>query len=156
MNAGLPGTGIGGLFYLLSALWAPVDALGRMARGRGDEVRWGLVLRQTTIALSIIGALWATGWGFGYLLSERSGGIVPGIARLAPATPVENVIVMAAVLGTLGILGLVLLMVQVLRLTVGRPRAAARPGIAPPTPRPVVAEARGGRRPARASAAGRR
>ena len=49
MTAGLPGTGIGGMFYLISALATPLweaylRVRGRRARG------WGLVVAQTAIA----------------------------------------------------------------------------------------------------------
>jgi hypothetical protein len=50
MSVGLPGTGVGAAFYLLSALWAPIRSLLRRdGRSRG----LGIAL----IALGIIGAL---------------------------------------------------------------------------------------------------
>jgi len=59
-NAGLPGTGIGGLFYLLLALWMPVGELWRTVRGRSSRERWRLVGTQFALACAIIAALVAT------------------------------------------------------------------------------------------------
>lgn len=56
MNAGLPGTGIGGLFYMLSALWMPVAALIRMARGSERPSNWKLVVSQFGLAAGIFAA----------------------------------------------------------------------------------------------------
>ena len=62
MNPGLPGAGIGGLFYILSALWMPICELWRRRQGQAPG-RWPLVARQVGIAVGIIvamsGAFWA-------------------------------------------------------------------------------------------------
>jgi hypothetical protein len=68
MTAGVPGTGIGGLFYLLGALWMPCYELFLTMRGQSSLARWYLVGRQTGIALGIICGMWATGWLLGLLL----------------------------------------------------------------------------------------
>jgi hypothetical protein len=61
MIAGLPGTGIGGLFYLISALAMPVREAWRAATGNGEPQRQRLALRQSAMALLIMGAIWLTG-----------------------------------------------------------------------------------------------
>jgi hypothetical protein len=60
MNAGLPGTGLGGLFYVLLALWMPVAELYATLRGRSSVARWRLVLRQLLLACGIVLAVVAT------------------------------------------------------------------------------------------------
>ena len=60
MNAGLPGTGLGGVFYLLLALLMPVRELYLTVRGRSSRERWALVLRQFALACGILAALFAT------------------------------------------------------------------------------------------------
>jgi hypothetical protein len=40
MNAGLPGTGIGGVFYLVSALFMPFFELFKTLRGESNLERW--------------------------------------------------------------------------------------------------------------------
>jgi len=62
MNPGLPGTGIGGLFYILSALWMPACEIWRRCRGNATG-RWPLVARQFAIAVGVVattsGVFWA-------------------------------------------------------------------------------------------------
>src|SRR4026207_1672458 len=70
MTVGLPGAGIGGLFYLLSVLAMPFRAAGEsllISSGRrsppaGSKPRWSLVWKQFAMASGIIAALWVTGW----------------------------------------------------------------------------------------------
>lgn len=59
-NAGLPGTGIGGLFYLLLALWMPVAELHATLRGRSSRDRWRQVGTQFALACGIIAAVAGT------------------------------------------------------------------------------------------------
>lgn len=56
-TAGLPGTGLGGLFYILLALWMPVRELYLAARGRGDRARLRFALGQGLMALGILAAV---------------------------------------------------------------------------------------------------
>ena len=61
MSPGLPGTGIGGLFYILSALWMPACELWR--RRRGDApARWSLVGKQFGIAIGIVASMTGVFW----------------------------------------------------------------------------------------------
>ncbi|MEO8359216.1 MAG: hypothetical protein ABI672_04225 [Vicinamibacteria bacterium] len=60
MNAGLPGTGIGGLFYLFSALFMPVRELWRASRGRGRAGDLRLAFRQSGMAVAILFVAWLT------------------------------------------------------------------------------------------------
>jgi hypothetical protein len=66
MPAGLPGTGVGGLFLILSALLMPLVELRRRVRGRTRLGRWRLVGRQTALAIGIVagvaGGVWALYW----------------------------------------------------------------------------------------------
>ena len=79
MTVGLPGVGIGGIFYLVSALLMPVRELGRAMRRDPGARHWGLVSRQTSIALGILAALWLTGWLVGRMLMHAP---VIAMARL--------------------------------------------------------------------------
>ena len=54
MSVGLPGLGLGGLFFILSALFAPIPELCRTARGRSSAAAWRLVLRQFVQALALV------------------------------------------------------------------------------------------------------
>src|SRR5512145_2018497 len=66
MSVGLPGSGIGGIFYLLSALWMPCAGAWRAVRGQ--PVRLRMVAKQTLLALGMIAALFATGWAIEQLI----------------------------------------------------------------------------------------
>jgi hypothetical protein len=66
MPAGLPGTGIGGVFLIISALLMPLVELRRRVRSRSGRGRWRLVGRHAALAVGMvavvlgpIGALYA-------------------------------------------------------------------------------------------------
>lgn len=62
MNVGLPGTGIGGLFYIIMALIMPFREVVLTIQGRSNWTRWRKVSVMQCIAFGIIGSLWATFW----------------------------------------------------------------------------------------------
>lgn len=57
MSAGLPGLGLGGLFFVITALLAPLFELHRTLRGRSSAEAWRQVARQFAIAVSMIVAV---------------------------------------------------------------------------------------------------
>lgn len=120
MNAGLPGTGLGGVFYVVGAIWMPIHALYSQARGR-RTAPWGVILQQAGIAVGVIAVLWLTGWALGYLITLQPpmGAELAGGAAMPRA--VSSVIRWASVLGTVGVLALLMGFVQILRFTVRRP-----------------------------------
>jgi hypothetical protein len=54
MFAGLPGIGVGTLFYILIALCMPVVELVNVARGTSSLARWRRIVRQFLHAISIV------------------------------------------------------------------------------------------------------
>jgi hypothetical protein len=54
MSAGMPGLGLGGLFFVLSALFAPLVELRRTAQGRSSVAAWRQVGRQFAIAATMV------------------------------------------------------------------------------------------------------
>lgn len=54
MNVGLPGTGIGGLFYLLTAFMILAYELVMTVRGRSNLGRWKVVGEQVGITVTMI------------------------------------------------------------------------------------------------------
>ena len=123
MTVGLPGSGIGGVFYLLSALAMPVDAAIRSlmsllgVRTSERAPRWDLVWRQFGIAVTIIASLWMVGWILASLLVAH-----PTALGQAQTTEIgkklPNVLRTGAVLISLGTLAAVLVTVQIARLVV--------------------------------------
>lgn len=57
MSAGLPGLGLGGLFFVISALLAPLFELGRTIAGRSSAGAWRQVWRQFAIATCMVVAV---------------------------------------------------------------------------------------------------
>ena len=84
MNVGLPGVGLGGMFYLLSALLMPLHALAQRVRGATSK-RASFVLRQVALAVGIAGALWLTGWLLGLLLAGVSQAAAAGLRPIPEA-----------------------------------------------------------------------
>ena len=118
MTVGLPGVGLGGIFYLLGALLMPFRELIRVARGHPAEGRVALVMRQAAIAAAILAALWATGWLLGLLITalpDAATSAVRGTGRHAPA---HSMLRTSALLLSLGTLAVVLTSVQAARVVV--------------------------------------
>jgi len=69
MFAGLPGIGVGTLFYVLTALWMPIRESVRLVKGESTAERWRLIGIQLFFAMSIVASiaiadrvlLWALG-----------------------------------------------------------------------------------------------
>ena len=84
MFAGLPGIGVGTLFYVLAALWMPIKEMGRVLRGDFSAARWKLVLVQLSFAISIIASVALADRVLGIALADRS------IANINPARIVND------------------------------------------------------------------
>ena len=114
MTVGLPGVGLGGIFYLASAICMPFRAVLR----RTGEARHGrIVVRQTLLAAGILVALWATGWALGDLITMTSRA-APAMTRGVPIGVGANAVRVSALLLSLGTLSIVLLSVEVARFAV--------------------------------------
>jgi hypothetical protein len=55
MNAGIPGTGLATIFYVLSSLLMPIVELGRRLAGRSSARGWGFVGRHVAVAGTLVG-----------------------------------------------------------------------------------------------------
>jgi len=69
MIAGLPGTGIGGLFYLLASGWMAFRESWSKLKKRHDLSRSKIVRGQLLLGLIIVAGMWAMGESIGRLLS---------------------------------------------------------------------------------------
>ncbi len=108
MVAGIPGTGIGGFFYLIIALWMPVRELYLKLRNRGCPRRRRLVKGHLFITAGLIMGMWATGELVGWLLART------GMLKTGP----QNILSVAPFLLTLAILAFVYMGMHVLRFCV--------------------------------------
>ena len=139
MTAGLPGAGIGGIFYLASALLMPVRELWCFVRDPRAPRRWGVALRQASLAGGILAALWATGWLLALVLPETVRAPEATAGGAAAGALSRNAIKVSALAFSLGTLALVLGVVQAARVLVLR-RPAALPAFQRiPTPLAVRA-----------------
>jgi len=115
MTAGLPGAGIGGLFYLASSILLPVRSLWRRLRGRPDAVPLRQQLHSALIAFGIIGGLWVAGWVLAFIVPHD---MLPqnAFSGRGATSSANTVIPLATFLVAVGTLVLVLLMVEMARL----------------------------------------
>jgi hypothetical protein len=116
MTAGVPGAGIGGLFYLAAALVAPAwDGWRTLVRRDRRVHRPWFVARLAVLALLMLGGIVAAGWLLGLVLTSPSL-LAQGARAPAGGGATPQFIARAAVLLTLGTLVAVLAGVEVLRL----------------------------------------
>jgi hypothetical protein len=120
MTVGLPGSGIGGLFYLFSALCMPLAAVARRLRSR--EGSWRPVWRQWLLALGIVVGLGVTAWLLGVTLA-RTPMAAWAAQGAADAGRIPDVLRAASVAVALGTLALVVLGVWVAAFLVHGRRA---------------------------------
>ncbi|MFI5121729.1 MAG: hypothetical protein ACHQJ5_02430 [Vicinamibacteria bacterium] len=121
MSAGLPGLGLGGLFFILSALLAPLVEFARTLQGRSSAAAWRQVGRQFAIALTIIATVELVLRGVVLLASALGGGGGdPGLI-VVPLRPLGI---------TTGLLVAVLASAKLLQLAM-RVRRLRRPRFAP-------------------------
>jgi hypothetical protein len=124
MVAGIPGAGIGGLFYLLSAFSLPIRLARRWFRGERRGLRARQVWLQVAMAVGVVGGIWATGWLLGLIVLHGSlaqGASSAGVLRGVPGAS-ANVIRTAALLGGFFTLALVLGAAEAARLLFARGR----------------------------------
>lgn len=106
MNPGLPGTGIGGLFYILCALLMPfIQMWWELTGNPRAHGKWPLVIRQAALAGLMVVAMTLTFMGLDLLVRE-----------LASAVTLSRTSRLIPVIGTSAVLAAVLLSMQLLRL----------------------------------------
>ncbi len=116
MTVGFPGTGIGGLFYIVAALLVPIRSL--LLRRREALGKRGAIARLFLLGLGVAFGIYATGWLLGFVLGPVAGSAaVVGTSNIS-RPEIENVVRWAALLASLFMLAAVLLAVQVARIIV--------------------------------------
>lgn len=124
MIAGLPGTGIGGIFYLLLAMFMPVREFFRLVRKRTNFERWCFIALQLGFVFGIILLIWAEVWMLNQLLMWLKHGC--GIKCMSMGNGLggkltlhqAKILTYASASGSLISLGFVFMCVRVLRLVV--------------------------------------
>lgn len=120
MTVGIPGTGIGGLFYLALAFLMPLRELVEVARGRSTVARWRFIASQ----LLLIGAMLGLMTAQAVLLKKAAGLVVSAFPSAHVSHDLQTVVSSSTGLATagtwisVGMLVTILLLVQVARLIV--------------------------------------
>ncbi len=133
MSAGLPGLGLGGLFFIFSALLAPFRELWRTLRGRTRPGEWRVVGRQFAQAVTMVVAIDLTLRLTYVLLSLVGVGDVP--------SAVSGTVLPLTLIGITTALLLVVLAAAKLAELRFRLRGAALPRIPQTLPRPTPVRA---------------
>ena len=117
MTAGIPGTGVGGLFYMVSGILMPFREAYRAVRGKSDARSRRLVAYQTLMALGVVAGIWVTGWLLGLEISSAPAvaAAVHGAHHVVVAHA-SNVVRLMAFFIAFATLALVLGAVQVARV----------------------------------------
>lgn len=124
MFAGLPGIGVGTLFYILTALWMPVREIGATLRGRSTRARWRLIAIEIVFAAGIIASIASADWILTHSFGLTGSGMGPArwihdqIGSRAPQS-----ILAAPLAASLLLLAAVLIVVEVSRAAMAIRRA---------------------------------
>ena len=120
MFAGLPGIGVGTLFYVLMAVWMPFREIPRVFAGNSSLAQWRLIARQLFYAAGIVATV---------AFAERLLLWILGQSKVAPFSPAAflhtelgaragDSLLAAPIAASLLLLAGVLLFVEVLRVVV--------------------------------------
>ena len=120
MFAGLPGIGVGTLFYVLMAVWMPFREMPRLFAGKSSLAQWQLIARQLFYATGIVATV---------MFAERLLLWILGQSKVAPFSPAAflheelgvragDSLLAAPITASLLLLAGVLLSVEVLRVIV--------------------------------------
>ena len=125
MFAGLPGIGVGTLFYVLIAFWMPFRELPRVISGRSSVAQWKLIARQLFYATGIVVTVMFAERVLLWLVGQSPQPFSPAALLHSElgARSAETSILAAPITASLLLLGGVLLSVELLRLILqARPR----------------------------------
>lgn len=127
MFAGLPGIGVGTLFYVLMAWWMPIHECGRRLVRGGPRRRWRFVLREAYFGLAIVASITAADRLLMYVLGVRSPTSLHPARLLHEGLAAQfDSLVAAPLFASLLVLLAVLAVVEIACLVWARPARAAR------------------------------
>jgi hypothetical protein len=131
MTAGLPGTGIGGLFYLLLVFWMPCRELYQLCRGRSSPQRWRAIGFYLALTVGIVIMTYAEAW----LISKAVTHVAMGLGLPVPGNGHGyRVLAAMSIIMSLGSLAGVVVSVHLVRLVMwlNRRKPSLRPMITGP------------------------
>ena len=116
MTPGIPGTGIGGLFYVCSSLVLSLRHAWRRVRRQQSSTRSGDVVLLALLAAGIALGVWIAGWLVGALVAPELRGLSRATSLVNGNAHVQNAIRVAAIVLGVATLGIVMLGVELARL----------------------------------------
>lgn len=139
MAAGLPGFGLSGVFFVISALFMVPFEVVVTLRGRSSFARWRGVLRNAGLALAILAGLELTYAALHFAVTQLSGSASDAHSSQAShggrTVDVVHAIPVLPILGTLGLVAIVIACAKAAEILSDRRGAPVRSG-ASATPRP--------------------
>lgn len=120
MNVGIPGTGLGGLFYALSVVAMIVIELYLLLIGKSDPERRQLAFRQSFMLIGIVLSLVAMDFFLEKVLFAPASPLMQGVSDRAADG--ADALALSTTLFGIGILAIIGLFVQVLRLFFAAPK----------------------------------
>ena len=119
MFAGLPGLGVGTLFYVLMAFWMPIREIERVVRGESSLARWKAIARQLFYASAIIATVMFAERVLLWLIAESPQPFSPAamLHQELGARAAESILA-APIVASLLVLGGVIVSVEALRIFV--------------------------------------
>ena len=122
MTPGVPGAGIGGLFYLASTMLLPFRSLVRRVRGQPDSLSARETMHSLAIAGGVVAGLWATGWVLALVVPDE---LLRSVTTSPPGTARARTVLPVATFATaVGTLLMVLIAVEIARLAETRRRGS--------------------------------
>lgn len=119
MTAGLPGIGIGGLYYLLLVLLMPLRELFLFFRGQSSWPRWRVIALLILIVSGMVAALRAQVWFISWVFSQfEMYHVISAQSRISTIQTVSVPLAMAAWI-TFAVLAMVIIGMYIIRLVTG-------------------------------------
>lgn len=141
MFAGLPGIGVGTLFYVLMAFWMPLREIERVARGESSLARWKEIARQLFYASSIVATVMFAERVLLWLVAESPQPFSPAaVLHHELGARAGESILAAPIVASLLLLGGVIVFVEAMRIVV----LLRRPATTPPEKRVAPGHTPGG------------
>ena len=115
--AGLPGTGLGGLFYVLLIFWMTAREAWRLSKGEYRQAYWMRVAKLCSLAAAIVGALWLESWSLlnvlgpvpNFLGAQPSAAAGAAMSKVAPTLTFAPFLILALLLLAMHVMRVVLI-----------------------------------------------
>lgn len=126
MAAGIPGTGLGGIFYLFLALFMPINELLAALNGTSTSGRRRSAAFSFSMALAIMAGLIGHAWLMIVALNNLKGFLDPDSALFRSINEATMIVSPAVAMLPLYVFGALLVMLTTMRYVLKRQRLTAK------------------------------